>query len=374
MATYDFEALQAALERNNGNQRASAKELGWHRSRLRRALAKATSLGLSGYNVDGPLPEGQLLRGVSTLYGADGDIIAQWVKTREDRNYEEVKEALEDVFDAYKGYSKLPKPPKAVDDELLTVYLLSDHHLGMYAWKPEAGADYDVDIGEQVLRETMTTLVSQAPAAKTAIILNLGDFFHSDSNENRTRRSGNVLDVDTRYARVLEVGVNLLIHTVELALQKHETVIVRNNQGNHDPYASLALTVAIAAFFANNPRVQVNTSPSPFFWHKFGRVFLGSTHGDMIKAHDMPGVMAAMQAEVWGTTEHRYIYLGHVHHASKGGGERYGATWETFRTLAPKDAWHKQSGYSSGRSMVAITHHKDRGEYMRHTVNYEGPK
>lgn len=357
-----------------GSGRKAAKELGIHHSSVQKRIAEATLRGLSGYTIDGQLPVGLALRGVSTLYGKDGDLVAQWVKTSKDPNFDDMHSAIEDAFSEYKGKADLITAPKTVtNSDLATFYILSDHHLGLYAWRPEAGADYDVEIAAKILKESMGELVQSTPYSEQAIVLNLGDFFHSDNDENRTRRSGNALDVDTRYARVLQTGVELMIWTIDMALQKHKTVRVRNNQGNHDPYASLALAVALASFYANNPRVTVDVDPSPFFWWTFGKVFVSSTHGDMIRHTQMPGVMAAMKPKEWGNAEHRYIYLGHVHHQSVGGGESAGVVWETFRTLAAKDAWHRASGYSSGRSMVAITHHKETGEKYRHTVTYAGP-
>jgi hypothetical protein len=119
--------------------------------------------------------------------------------------------------------------------------------------------------------------------------------------------------------------------------------------------------------------VHVSRDPSHFYFWRFGKVLVGATHGDMIRHTDMPQVLAAYAAKDWGETEHRYVYLGHVHHKSIGGGEKYGATWETFRTLAAKDAWSANSGFASGRSMVAITHHREFGEKYRSTVTIAGP-
>jgi hypothetical protein len=313
------------------------------------------------------VPEGHLVRGVSALVDGNGNTIQQWIKTRQG-DVAVAVDSIKAAFEAYDGKARSQPAPKIVDQKLATVYVVSDHHLGMYAWKAETGADYDVEIGERLLKDAMEELVTNAPKSGTAVILNLGDFFHSDNDENRTRRSGNILDVDTRYARVLQAGVALMIHCAKFALRKHRKVIIRCLQGNHDPYAALALAVALAAFFSKDPRVEVDTSPSPFWWWRFGRVLLGATHGDMTKPVDMPGVMASHCAEDWGATEYRYAYFGHVHHRSVGGGENAGVVWETFQVLAPKDSWHNSKGYVAGRSMVAITHHRDRGEVLRHTV------
>jgi len=314
------------------------------------------------------IPEGHQIKGVSALVDADGNVIQQWFKTKEGDNSALLVDAIKSAFDDYTGRA-LPVPaPKINNPELLTVYNIADHHLGLYAWGKETGESYDLEIGERVLDDSMAHLVAAAPPSETAIVLNLGDFTHGDDSQNRTARSGNALDIDTRYAKVLQIGVALLIRTVERALTKHQRVIVRMLPGNHDPHTALALSVSLAAFFAKNPRVEVDCDPSKFFWHVFGKVFIAATHGDMVKPAQMPGFMAATKAKEWGNTEYRYAYFGHLHHSSKGGGEDHGVVWEVFQTLAAKDAWHAASGYTSGRSMVAITHHRDKGEVSRNRV------
>ena len=77
--------------------------------------------------------------------------------------------------------------------------------------------------------------------------------------------------------------------------------------------------------------------------------------------------MAADRAEDWGDTEYRYWYTGHIH--SKNSMEFPGCTWESFRTLAAKDAWHSAMGYRSGRDMNSITLHKEYGEVGRNTAS-----
>jgi hypothetical protein len=390
-----------ALKAHEGNNVSAAISLGLDPSTFRSRLHKATLLGLCGTDPVMPgfgiksvsrqtdpdgklqkewikqakvgeefkLPFGHVIKGVSALTDADGRVLQQWIKTKFDEAIVDVTRALEDSFKAYKGHATLPKTPKQPDNDILTIYPIGDHHLGLYTWKPITGTNYDLSIGRKLLMDTMAALVANAPRSKTGLILNLGDFFHSDDDNNRTRKSGAVLDVDGRYAKILRVGVDLLIHCIQLALQRHEKVIVRCLPGNHDPYASIALATALGAFFDKSPRVTIDTDPSPFFKYRFDKVLITSAHGDMIKAIDMPGFVAATWPQDWGETKFRYVYLGHVHHRSIGGGEKAGVMWETFQTLAPKDIWHHSSGYVSGRSMVSITHHRDKGEIIRNTIS-----
>jgi hypothetical protein len=314
------------------------------------------------------VPEGHAIKGVSALVDADGRVQAQWVKTKSESS-DFVIDALKTAFDDYKGRAELTPAPTHTEADLLTVYPLGDYHLGMYAWASETGEDWDLSIAERTLRGTMSDLVASAPAAETGLVLSLGDFFHMDDSNNRTPASGHALDVDTRRAKVLQVGVKLLIDCVEMALAKHRKVIVRCMAGNHDPATTPALNIALWAFFHNNERVEVDCSPSKFFYHQFGRVMIASTHGDQCKMGDLPGVMAANQPEMWGASRFRYGYTGHVHHKAQVCKEINGVICESFQVLPPADAWHAGMGYGAGRSMMAITHHREFGEKLRNVVS-----
>lgn len=402
----DGECIEAVkkLEEAEGNKKLAAAALNMPITSFRRRLDLAAIRGLCGtepvlpgfgikqisvqekngvqeksWIKQGPvgehfvLPDGHIIRGISALTDSGGKVIQQWVKTKFEDATSDIVAALKASFEAYSGHATIPEAPQTTYADQLTIYPVGDHHLGLYAWAEEAGENYDLRIGEQLLRDTMASLVASSPPSKVGVILNLGDFFHSDTNANRTPKSGNQLDVDSRYAKILRVGVDLIVHCVQLALQKHGKVIVRCLPGNHDPYASIALSTALACFFSGSKRVTVDTDPSAFWMMRWGKVLLASTHGDNIKPENMPGVVAARWAKDWGETEYRYGYLGHIHKRTTGG-EKDGLTWETFQTLSPKDEWGYRMGFTSGRSMVAITHHKELGEIMRQTASVRGPK
>ena len=69
-----------------GNIAAAAKELGKHETSVRQALLslkkRAARMGYApGHAQTRPVPEGQRLAGVSTLYNAAGEVSLQWVKS-----------------------------------------------------------------------------------------------------------------------------------------------------------------------------------------------------------------------------------------------------------------------------------------------------
>jgi hypothetical protein len=165
-------------------------------------------------------------------------------------------------------------------------------------------------------------------------------------------------------------AVQIIIFCIDLALQRHASVLVRILPGNHDEESAIAVALALSLYYSNNARVTVDDDPGRFWWWSFGTTFLGATHGDKAKMKDLPLVMAARNPEAWGRAKFRHLFTGHIH--SQTGIEVSGVTVESFRTPAAPDAWHSQMGYGAGRSMTAITYHKTDGEIGRVRANIVG--
>lgn len=317
-------------------------------------------------------PKGYHLRGVSTLTDAAGNPVMQWVKTTQDRDGDRLDallEAIKALPDSFRDAHQPTAPQQHLDSDLLCVYPIGDPHLGMYAWREETGADYDIKIAERLHVEAIRRLVSAAPSAKQALVVSLGDFFHCDSNLARTSRSGNPLDTDTRWQLVLRVGVRMMRAMVDAALAKHDHVRVIVEVGNHDDLSAVMLSMAMEAFYARDERVTVDTSPEPFHWHVFGKNLIGVTHGSESKPNQLPALMAAMKPSEWGQTRHRYWYVGHVHHERVC--ETPGCVVEHFRTLAPRDAWAHRAGYRADRDMRVDVLHREHGRITRHILGIE---
>jgi len=213
----------------------------------------------------------------------------------------------------------------------------------------------------------MAHLVEGAPAAEKSTIVNLGDWFHYDGLEPVTSRSGHVLDSDGRYAKMVRVGMKVMRQCIESALSKHRTVHVINVVGNHDDTGALWMSIALGHMYANEPRVTIDQSPAAFTYFRHGKTLVGCHHGNTCKPDKLAGVMAADRPKDWGDSEHRYWWLGHVHHESVK--EYPGVRLETFNTLAAKDAWASAGGYRAARNMKCIVLHAEFGEVARHTVN-----
>ncbi len=339
------------------------------RANLHDLKRKAASRGFSPSNdMTKPTPEGFHVKGVSTYYDADGNVRGQWVKTKkeEDHKITELLDAMSHLADSFQAVADPVEVASYHDRDLLCVYPMGDPHLGMYAWQKETGQSFDLRIAERNLVCAVDHLVGLAPPAHEALIINLGDFFHADNSSNQTLRGHHALDVDTRWGKVLAVGIRTMRRCIDQALLKHARVRVICEIGNHDDHSAIMLSLCLAQYYEREPRVSVDTSPDAFHWHTFGKNLIGVHHGHSTKKQDLPGVMATDQRKAWGEAEHCYWYTGHVHHDSLR--EYSGVTVESFRTLAPKDSWHNASGYRSGQDMKCDVLHREYGKINRHVV------
>lgn len=338
-----------------GSKRGAARLLGVPESTFRGRLSSAERLG-----------------GVSTLYRLDGEdgAILEWVKTKADHRSlspDELKQQIREALDGYIPPSHHTVAPDRVDSDLATVYICADWHVGLLSWAKETGHNYDLKIGQKTIQTAMTRLFSTTPSASQAVILGLGDLLHSDNYDGKTARSQNILDVDGRYPKMLRAACELILFTIGLALQKHESVLVRILPGNHDEQSAIAVSLAVQMYYANEPRVTVDDDAGRFWWWSWGKVLLGATHGDKAKMKDLPLLMAARNPEAWGKAKFRHCYTGHIH--TQTGIEMSGVTVESFQTPVAPDSWHVAHGYGAQRSCQAITHHKDQGEILRNKVN-----
>lgn len=370
--TYAQKATREEVARaykETGSIAGAAKLLGMDRRGMARKLRKM-GLGTDAVAPIRPAPEGQTIRGTSTLLRADGSVVQQWVKTRQDDadRLDALRAAVEAICEPAKGQAAPTVAPVTMAD-LLAVIPLGDPHVGLLAWAAEGGADWDLATAERVLTDAVRRAVLLAPPASRCLLINLGDYFHADDQSNRTARSGHQLDVDSRWSKVLAVGIRIMRTMVDACLAKFGAVTVDNVRGNHDDHSAVMLSHVLAAYYEREPRVTIEMSPALHRYHRHGRALIGTHHGHAAKFSDLPLLMAANQPEAWGAARFRHIYCGHVHRDRLT--EHAGCKVETVNTLAARDAYAAGAGYMSARELQLHIWHAERGLIQRHTIGVE---
>jgi len=371
------ELLEAII--STGSVTKAAKAIGCNHSTVSASVKRIEkNAALQGWSPDHDLtkviPDSHYLKGASTCYDGDGNITQQWIKT--DAKKMDLLRDLQDFAEALgeneKGkFKKVKKPSGKLDSELLTVYALADLHLGMLAWSRETREDYDLAIAREALRVGADLLIEKTPKSEMAIIANLGDFFHFDNDTYQTT-SGNILDTDGRWTKVVEIGVDCLLYFTRRALEKHKTVKIINSVGNHDGQSAAMLPFILKPYFENEHRVIVEDAPRAHHYHLFGANLLGMHHGHRTRANRLPMTMVndmLTNSEI-DTSEVEFMHwlTGHIHHETK---EYDGCLVESFRALCAKDSYHAGGGYRAGRELQAVTYHRKFGEAGRDRVSYK---
>ncbi len=342
----------------------AAKKLGINDTNVRKTVRRVKGIAAKrGHSPENDMtktaPEGYAIRGTSTLYDADGNAKLQWVKTKVDAEAQlammrEVVEAFRDDLPLYKEVDL----QSDVNERLLTVYPLSDAHIGMLADEDETGDDWDIRIAERVITEHFGKLVSHAPSSGECLLAVLGDFWHR-FNIDGVSRSGHIFDCDSRFGKMHKVGVKILLFMINECLKKHKSVKMIIASGNHDHEIAAAARDWIGVVYSRESRFSIYEHDKPFYYHQFGKCLIGVTHGDKCKMDRLPSVMACDMAKEWGETEHRHWLTGHVHHDKLV--EYPGVHCESFNIMAAKDAYANSGGWRSKRTTTCMVFDTDDG-------------
>jgi len=361
----------------HGSMRAACKALSLNlqsiRGPLKRVKARAAAKGWAPEaDMTHIASPAHVVKGTSTLYGDDGAIKQQWVKTDLDR--EKLEQLAKEFIDAASESIKR-EPPRALKTkgqhaDLCNLYIATDYHLGMLAWGEETrGDDWDVSIAEDLLVNWFRAAIAQSPKAQQAVAGFLGDGIHQDGFAAVTPTSGHNLDADSRYQKIVRTWIRARRRIMRMLLDKYPKIVLIEAEGNHSPATDAVMREWWAALYEDEPRVEVDTSPDPYYCVEWGQTSLFFHHGHRKKPAQVDDVSAAKFREVWGRTKHSYAHMGHLHHRDVK--ETNLMVVEQHRTLAAADAYASSHGWLSGREAQCITYHKDYGEVGRVIITPE---
>lgn len=341
---------------------------------IRSLRNRAARLGYAPDHFVGGVAPGYLMGKVTVQRGPTG-VERTWERQSPDQ--EQVRAAMQAAAEAMAEELPRLRPilpevqvlGKLWNPKLLNLYTLTDAHVGMLAWHREGGENWDLDIAESVLVKCFQAMIDASPPARIAVVNQLGDFLHSDGMLPITPTSGNILDQDGRFSKLVKVAIRVLRKVIDLALQHHETVKVVIAEGNHDMASSIWLRHMFKALYENEPRVEVVDSELPYYAIEHGATMLGFHHGHLKKPDLLTPVMAAQFAPIWGRTKYRYAHMGHQHHYYEK--EHNGMTVAQHPTLASRDAYASRGGWFAARATNAVTYHSEYGQVARYTVTPE---
>lgn len=338
--------------------------------RLQGALTRATAKGYCPeQGLTTVYPEGYMMEKV-TVHKRGGQVVETWERMNADKEKQLnlLREAIVAICEEvvplapveFKGYSL---------EDLMVNIPIGDAHVGMLTWGEECGEDYNLEIAERIHCQAVDMLIESTPQAKYCTIIDLGDFLHSDNLAGITSRGGNVMDMDARYHKVVRAAVRISNYYIQRALTRYEYVTYRPEVGNHNDVGAIWMQELLSILYRDNDRVTIgNTAGSVYFW-QHGLCFFGSHHGHTIKFDKLPDIMAAHVMDEHIETKYRKFYCGHIHHKTVRGADFNTCEVQTYRTLAPKDAYASSHGYHAPRDITAEVWHKQYGHTGTVNIN-----
>jgi hypothetical protein len=358
----------------HGSYRKAAAALNCSKGSIQKAVElvrmKAAKHGYApDFGMVHSVPEPFIVKGHSTLYDKDGNTKLQWVKTTVEDT--KLQQMMLEAIEALKEDIPRVKPiaaPKYGNQNLLNCYVITDYHLGMLAWSEETkGGDWDIDIAQDLIIKWFEQAIEQSPNADTAVFAQMSDFLHFDGMDAVTPASKHLLDVDTRFAKLVRSAIRVLRTVIDMLLAKHQKVHVIMADANHDPVSQIWLREWFSVLYENEPRITVDKSPNPYNAFEFGKTALFFHHGHKRKVTNVSEVFAGQFREMFGRTKYAYAHTGHLHSIDVK--ENNLMIVEQHRTLAPADAYAARGGWLSGRDAKVITYHSQFGEVSRLTIN-----
>jgi hypothetical protein len=311
-----------------------------------------------------------LIKGVSTLFGPDGEQRAQWVKTSLSQALfqRQVTEAAKAFFEPI-SFPRLADPMPAANTDIIPWINIGDGHLWMLAHEAQTGATFDLDIAERELCAAIDILIDDLPEARyeRLVINDLGDMTHAENVKAETEHSGHRLDVDGPMPNMIRVYSKVMRYIVDKALTKADTVDVIVNQGNHSRSNDFWMVELLNVAYSASGRVNVLNNDSVFIGYRMGNTLVMCHHSDKTRPERLVGVMISDFREDFGETEYHYIDIGHIHHkmASK---EHPEIVIESWNNLAPRDRWAAEGGYRSKQSITVVMRSRTYGEVGRHVL------
>lgn len=365
-----------ALKDANGNKSEAARILDVTRKKFRYNYDKqvkaqsATRLGLKFCEVEEVVPDGQYIKATSVMYDADGNKKLSWIKTDQEQIEKETrfKEILETLVEDIprvtpRDYTRISS------DNLCSLYVISDFHLGQYSSLEETGGEWSLDKAFDVIVNWINSATQQAPFSKQAVLCDLGDFLHADGLLPCTPSSGHVLDADGRFRDVADTAMTIFDYAIQALLDKHENVHIIIAEGNHNIDSSYWMTLAVSRRYEDEPRVTFDFNKLPYYAYQWENTSLFFHHGHKKRINTVAETLAAQFREMYGGTKYSYAHVGHLHHRELK--ETSLMVVEQHSTLAAKDAHSARGGYHSERGANVITYHKDFGEVSRACIRPE---
>lgn len=245
---------------------------------------------------------------------------------------------------------------------------IADLHVGKLCWHGDTGNDYDYKIARDLFYRLLSEIcdeLRQKPIEKIVFVWS-NDFFNFD-NLQQTTTAGTPQDADTRWAKMFNVGCEMLIGGTDMLLDI-APVEMFYTESNHDGITGYAAVKQLQAWFRQDDRVTIDTDARARKYRLYGVTLVGYTHGDKENNRNLSTLMPSEARELWAQAKYCEMHAHHLHSEKMQIEELNGVIVRRISSPVATDAYHYKSGYVGAvRKAQTFLYDKDRG--LVHIIN-----
>jgi len=234
------------------------------------------------------------------------------------------------------------KPLQYKQNGKLLVIPIADFHLNLLSDEFSTGNEYNMQIAEDIFFQVINDIIDRIedkPFEKVLFAVG-NDFINSDNLSGTTTR-GTPQDNAESWFKAVNKATELIIRATDMLtyIAPVDVVLVPSN---HDLHTMFGVIQTVKAWYRNDDNVNIDDSPLPRKYYKFGKILVSLSHD--IKVKDALQIITTEAKNMWSNCEHIILMLAHLHQAMVYEKQGY---LEVFRlpTVSGFSRWSNDKGY-----------------------------
>lgn len=260
-----------------------------------------------------------------------------------------------------RNYSKpIVKPCRVStrDANKLLILPISDLHYNLHSTLLETGNEYNCALAEKLYFSVIADVLERTKSMEfEKIIFTIGGDQANADNIQGTTTKGTPQNNEFGYFEMIRKMYTMTIQAIDLLKETAPVEVILIN-GNHDLSSGVSLAHVCAAWFRNDPDVNVDLSPLPRKYFLFGKSLFCFAHDADVKR--LPALIPDECREVWSQIDTTEVFLQHLHGEAVLM-ERDNMRVQRLPTISAKSEWANNQGYNSKRQCKSFIFDKELG-------------
>ena len=239
---------------------------------------------------------------------------------------------------------------------------IADLHLGRFSTEAETGDFLNTDLAEkrffEIIDAECEKIAKLDGKVEKILFVWTNDFFNSDGISNATT-GGTPQDTEIKWQELYLRGVEMLAKAIDI-LSDYAPVKTFYIASNHSRQVDWYAICYLSAFFRKCPDVEIDLTPSPRYYERYGVNLIGFAHSYYEKKQNLPHLMQIERAKDWGDTKYREYHLAHYH--SEKVEEKGGVIFRWLPSITGADTWSTECGYVGAvKRSYSFVYDKEKG-------------